>query len=148
MTIFRIASAFRGKMYRQHNDKLVFVGLCPKLPVIASQCAHWRVNPPVEWNQVTIITKKRGGFHSFRYYSVHFPSNRGIATTSVRTGLAMTGNFDTQRQTPICRTVEGAKLSVLIYCHPLFRLSTVLCHILYFHMAVSLPHFSAINDGF
>ena len=25
LTIFRIASAFRGKMYRQHNDKLVFI---------------------------------------------------------------------------------------------------------------------------
>ena len=29
------------------------------------------------------------------------PFNRGIATTSVRTGLAMTGNLETARQTPI-----------------------------------------------
>ena len=38
---------------------MVFVGLCPKLPVIASQCAHWRGNPPVERNQVTITTRNR-----------------------------------------------------------------------------------------
>ncbi|MDY4491155.1 MAG: hypothetical protein SPE19_11630, partial [Candidatus Faecousia sp.] len=34
------------------------------------------------------------------------PLNRGIATTSVRTGLAMTGNLATARQTPICLFVE------------------------------------------
>ncbi len=34
-------------------DKLVFVGVHHKFPVIASQCAHWRGNPPVERNQVT-----------------------------------------------------------------------------------------------
>ena len=31
------------------------------------------------------------------------PLNRGIATTSVRTGLAMTEKFEAERQTPICR---------------------------------------------
>ena len=31
------------------------------------------------------------------------PLNGGIATTSVRTGLAMTGNWESARQTPICR---------------------------------------------
>ena len=35
------------------------------------------------------------------------PFNRGIATTSVRTGLAMTGNFEAERQTPICRFGAG-----------------------------------------
>ncbi|MDY4489115.1 MAG: hypothetical protein SPE19_01090, partial [Candidatus Faecousia sp.] len=35
-------------------------------------------------------------------FSEHFRTNRGIATTSVRTGLAMTGNLETERQTPIC----------------------------------------------
>ncbi len=30
----------------------------------------------------------------------------GIATTSVRTGLAMTGNRESARQTPICRMAE------------------------------------------
>ena len=34
------------------------------------------------------------------------PFNRGIATTSLRTGLAMTGNLESARQTPIYRTVE------------------------------------------
>ena len=31
------------------------------------------------------------------------PFNRGIATTSLRTGLAMTGNLEAKRQAPICR---------------------------------------------
>ena len=87
-------------------DKLLFERLRCKLPVIANQCAHWCGNPPVERNQVTITTKNRGDFHSFRYYSVHFPSNRGIATTSLRTGLAMTGNWESARQTPICRIAD------------------------------------------
>ena len=33
--------------------------------------------------------------------SIHFPSIRGIATTSVRTGLAMTEKFEAERQTSI-----------------------------------------------
>ena len=39
-------------------------------------------------------TKKRGSSHSSWRNSEHFPSNRGIATTSVRTGLAMTENLE------------------------------------------------------
>ena len=35
------------------------------------------------------------------------PLNRGIATTSVRTGLAMTGNLKAKRQTPIYRASWG-----------------------------------------
>ena len=74
-------------------DKLLFVGVHPRLAVIANQCAHWCGNPPVERNQATITTKNCGNSHSLGYFSVHFPSNRGIATTSVRTGLAMTALF-------------------------------------------------------
>ena len=55
--------------------------------------AKRRGNPPVEWNQVTISTKKRNSTHSSWCFSAAFPSNRGIATTSVRTGLAMTDNL-------------------------------------------------------
>ena len=47
---------------------------------LRASALKWRGNPPVEWNQVTITTKNCGDFYSFRYYSVHFPSNRGIAT--------------------------------------------------------------------
>ena len=72
---------------------MVFVGVHPRLAVIASQCAHWRGNPPVERNHVTITTKNHGELHNSWRFSVHFPSNRGIATTSVRTGLAMTALF-------------------------------------------------------
>ena len=51
-----------------------------KNAVIANQCAHWCGNPPVERNQVTIATKNRGDTHFFGYFSVHCPSNWGIAT--------------------------------------------------------------------
>ena len=34
-------------------------------------------------------------------YRYLVPFNRGIATTSVRTGLAMTGNLEPARQTPV-----------------------------------------------
>ena len=66
----------------QQADKLVFENCCH-----CETSAHTgRGNPPVEWNQVTITTKNRSDFHSFRYYSVHFPSDRGIATPLKRTG--------------------------------------------------------------
>ena len=61
---------------------MVFVEVCPGLPVIANQAAAWCGNPPVERNQVAITTKYRGNSHSFGYFSVHFPTNRGIATTT------------------------------------------------------------------
>ena len=85
------------------SGKLVFVAARPKLSVIANQSADWCGNPPVERNQVTITTKNRSDAHSFGIFSVCFLSNRGIATTSVRTGLAMTAFF----QTPIYRTYEN-----------------------------------------
>ena len=53
--------------------------------------------------------QKSQEFPFFGCYSVHFPSNRGIATTSVRTGLAMTGNRESARQTPICRMAEESR---------------------------------------
>ena len=43
------------------------------------------------------------------------PFNRGIATTSVRTGLAMTGNLEPARQTPICRLPRGAHGRIVNY---------------------------------
>ena len=66
--------------------------VCRVYTVIANQSADWCGNPPVERNQVTITTKNAKA-PIFRCFSVHFPSNWGIATTSVRTGLAMTENF-------------------------------------------------------
>ena len=81
----------------QLSDKLVFENAHSKNAVIANPSADWCGNPPVERNQVTITTKNSGNYHSFRYYSVHFPSNRGIATTSVRYSLAMTGNLESVR---------------------------------------------------
>ena len=82
----------------QQADKLLFENCCH----CETSVHTGRGNPPVEWNQVTITAKKRGESRSSGSYSVHFHSNRGIATTSLRTGLAMTGNLETKRQTPIC----------------------------------------------
>ena len=39
-------------------NKLVFVAVRPKLSVIANQSADWCGNPPVEWNQVSIKSRK------------------------------------------------------------------------------------------
>ena len=64
----------------QQYDKLVFESARYKFPVIANQSADWCGNPPAPWNQVTITVKNCDDFHSFRYHSEHFPSNRGIAT--------------------------------------------------------------------
>ena len=52
--------------------------LCSKFPVIANQSADWCGNPPFEWNQVTITTKKRDDLilpGIFRYIS---PLTRGL----------------------------------------------------------------------
>ena len=59
---------------------MLFSGFAFKFPVIASQCAHWRGNPPVEWNQETITAKKRSESRSSGHFSVHFPANWEIAT--------------------------------------------------------------------
>ena len=78
---------------------------------LRTSALKWCGNPPVERNQVTITAKNRGDFHSFRCCPVHFPSNGGIATTSVRTGLAMTGNLKAKRYTPI-KVIGFSKLVV------------------------------------
>ena len=59
----------------QQYDKLVFEKRCH-----CETSAHTgRGNPPAPWNWVSITTKYRNA-PVFGYYSVHFPSNRGIAT--------------------------------------------------------------------
>ena len=55
-----------------------------------------RGNPPDEWNQGTITTKKRGSSHYSWCNSGHFPSNRGIATS--HGFLAMTALFERFKQ--------------------------------------------------
>ena len=64
----------------QLPDKLGFGGFASKYPVIANQSADWCGNPPVERNQVTITTKNRKVSRSVGQLSIHFSSNRGIAT--------------------------------------------------------------------
>ena len=44
-----------------------------KNAVIASQCSHWRGNPPDEWNQVTITTRNRKVFPFCRAIVDTFP---------------------------------------------------------------------------
>ena len=62
---------------------------------------------------------EKGSDYLFMCLSVHSPSNRGIATTSVRTGLAMTAFF----QTPICREAEKSRYDHLLNC----QLQTLSC---------------------
>ena len=61
-----------------------------------------RGNPPVRGEMYRKLPRKMeiAAFLGGNRYLV--PWGRGIATTSVRTGLAMTAFF----QTPICRTAE------------------------------------------
>ena len=88
------------------HGKLVFIGLSPNFLSLRTSALKWCGNPPVERNPVTISTKNRGKSQSSWKFSEHFCSNRGIATTSLRTGLAMTGNLESARQTPICRVAD------------------------------------------
>ena len=69
--------------FTQPFDKLVFVEITLSL---RDQSADWSWQSPVEWNQVTITSKSRGDSRSSGHFSVHFPSNRGIATPLKRTG--------------------------------------------------------------
>ena len=88
----------------QQTGKSVFVGLnkcchCEPVRTLAWQSPGQRENVPKStegWESPVI-------FGGNRYL---IPFNRGIATTSVRTGLAMTGNLESARQTPIYRTAE------------------------------------------
>ena len=53
---------------------------------LRTSALKWCGNPPVERNQVTIITKNRKVSRSVGQLSIHFSSNRGIATPVKRTG--------------------------------------------------------------
>ena len=78
-----------------------------RFPVIANQRARWCGNPPVSgemYRKAPERVKFTAIFGGNRYL---VPINRGIATTSVRTGLAMTALF---RQTPIVRSVPGWRI--------------------------------------
>ena len=93
---------------------------------LRASAQDFRGNPPVEWNQVAITTKNRSIPRPAGQLSIHFLSNRGIATTSLRTGLAMTGNLETERQTPIDHSAgtidelfgRGNVLFLLYRLHP------------------------------
>ena len=65
----------------------------------------WCGNPPVRGEMYRKVPKN-GGYRDFGGNRYLIPFNRGIATTSVRTGLAMTGNLESARQTPIYRVVS------------------------------------------
>ena len=63
----KLESCLSGFLSSATNWRLSFFA------VIASQCAHWRGNPPVEWNQATITTRNRNNPRFFGCLSVHFP---------------------------------------------------------------------------
>ena len=76
------------------RDKLVFESAHSKNAVIANQSADWCGNPPVRGEMYRIAPHKMGVSTIFGGNRYLAPFNRGIATTSVRTGLAMTGNLE------------------------------------------------------
>ena len=84
---------------------MVFVASRPQLSVIANQSADWCGNPPVERNQVTITAKNCGDTHFYRYFSVHFPSNRGDCHDQ---SADWSRNDSVTLQTPIYRPTVGA----------------------------------------
>ena len=73
------ALLFEGRQIVAYNNYFI-------LAVIANQSADWCGNPPVEWYQVAITTKNRSISRSVGQLSIHFLSNRGIATEVLRTG--------------------------------------------------------------
>ncbi|MDY6181603.1 MAG: hypothetical protein SPI15_12270, partial [Candidatus Faecousia sp.] len=77
----------------------------PQLPVIANQRARWCGNPPDEWDQVTITTKKREFFCNCGYLSQHCTSNRGIATPV----CALARNDRKNVQTTICQLADESR---------------------------------------
>ena len=91
--------------FTQQYDKLVFERSL--LSLRAS--AHTGVAIPRIEGKCTEKHSKMGTSAIFGGSRYPVPFNRGIATTSLRTGLAMTGYFDTQRQTPICRMAEESR---------------------------------------
>ena len=68
-------------------------GFAFKFPVIANQSADWCGNPPVSGEMYRQAPGKTGIVSVFGGNRYLVPFNRGIATTSVRTGLAMTALF-------------------------------------------------------
>ena len=81
----------------QQIGKLVFVAARPKLSVIANQSADWCGNPPVRGEMYRQLLYGAGNLAIFGDNRNLVPFNRGIATTSVRTGLAMTALFFKQQ---------------------------------------------------
>ena len=74
---------------REGNSKLLFSKINA---VIASQCAHWRGNPPDEWNQVAITTKNRNNPHFSGAIRYIFPLTGGLPHQCAH-WFAMTGNL-------------------------------------------------------
>ena len=76
------------------------IGVCRcalKNTVIANQCAHWCGNPPVRGEMYRKPPRKIGIDVILGGNRYLVPWGRGIATTSLRTGLAMTGDWESAR---------------------------------------------------
>ena len=62
------------------KEKLVFSGMCPKLPVIANQRAGFSGNPPVREKVYRQLPYRSGNAAIFGGNRYLVPFNRGIAT--------------------------------------------------------------------
>ena len=67
-------------MRKKQIGKLVFIGVRSKNAVIASQCAHWRGNPPVREEMYRQLPNRVGVVAIFGGNRYLVPFNWGIAT--------------------------------------------------------------------
>ncbi|MDY4490546.1 MAG: hypothetical protein SPE19_08495, partial [Candidatus Faecousia sp.] len=78
-------------------DKLVFSALTPNFLSLRTSPQTGVAIPQLEGKCIDNCPTERGNVAIFGGNRYLVPFNRGIATTSVRTGLAMTDNWDSAR---------------------------------------------------
>ena len=93
----------------QLPDKLVFVEY---LLSLRASALKWRGNPPVRGEMYRQLPYGAGNLAIFGDNRNLVPLNRGIATTSVRTGLAMTGIWRQPDKHQF--TIPGEKVNIWI----------------------------------
>ena len=85
----------------KQTDKLVFVALTPNFLSLRDQCAHWSWQSPGPMEPGNDFHQKRNNSHSVGQLSIHFLSNRGIATpvcALVRNDSKYSTNTNLQRK--------------------------------------------------
>ena len=91
----------RGAFEAGRTGNWCLAGCAQNYLSLRASALEWRGNPPVREAMYRQLPNRVGVVAIFGGNRYLVPFNRGIATTSVRTGLAMTGYFEAKRQTPI-----------------------------------------------